>query len=85
MSNLSPFVDRFFDQLSLAADVQEGHSYKSFLRGAVSAFLSGETPETAFAVYRAFFDSYRITLPGKNDPFPPPPSSTSSGTTSSTR
>ena len=69
MSNLSPFVDRFFDQLSLAADVQEGHCYKSFLRGAVSAFLSGETPETAFAVYRAFFDSYRITLPGKNDPF----------------
>lgn len=69
MSNLSPFVDRFFDQLSLAADLQEGHSYKSFLRGAVSTFLSGETPETAFAVYRAFFDSYRITLPGKNDPF----------------
>ena len=28
MSNLSPFVDRFFDQLSLAADLQEGHSYK---------------------------------------------------------
>ena len=69
MSNLSPFVSRFFDELSLAADVQEGHSYKSFLRGAVSAFLSSETPETAFAVYRAFFDSYRITLPGKNDPF----------------
>ena len=69
MSNLSPFVSRFFDELSLSADVQEGHSYKSFLRGAVSAFLSSETPETAFAVYRAFFDSYRITLPGKNDPF----------------
>lgn len=69
MSNLSPFVNRFFDELSLNADVQEGHSYKSFLRGAVNAFLEHETPETAFAVYRAFFDSYRITLPGKNDPF----------------
>ena len=69
MSNLSPFVDRFFDELELNADIQEGHSYKSFLRGAVSAFLEHETPETAFAVYRAFFDSYRITLPGKNDPF----------------
>jgi len=69
MSNLSPFVSRFFDELALSADIQEGHSYKAFLRGAVSAFLENETPETAFAVYRAFFDSYRITLPGKNDPF----------------
>ena len=69
MSNLSPFVGRFFDELALSADVQDGHSYKSFLRGAVTAFLEHETPETAFAVYRAFFDSYRITLPGKNDPF----------------
>ena len=69
MSNLSPFVGRFFDELSLTADVQEGHSYKSFLRGAVTAFLDNESPKTAFAVYRAFFDSYRITLPGKSDPF----------------
>ncbi|MBR3136069.1 MAG: hypothetical protein IKG32_03530 [Clostridia bacterium] len=69
MSNLSPFVDRFFDELALAADLQDGHSYKAFLRGAVTAFLEHETPETAFAVYRAFFDSYRITLPGKSDPF----------------
>ncbi len=69
MSNLSPYVGRFFDELQLAADVQEGHSYKAFLRGAVSAFLEHETPETAFAVYRAFFDSYRITIPGQKDPF----------------
>ena len=69
MSNLSPFVDRFFDELKLNADVQEGHTYKVFLRGAVAAFLEQETAENAFAVYRAFFDSYRITLPGKNDPF----------------
>lgn len=69
MSNLSPFVSRFFDELSLNVDMQEGHSYKAFLRGAVTAFLENETPETAFAVYRAFFDTYRITLPGKNDPF----------------
>ena len=69
MSNLSPFVNRFFEELELSADVQEGHSYKSFLRGAVSAFLENEAPETAFAVYRAFFDSYRITIPGRDDPF----------------
>ncbi|MBR0081137.1 MAG: hypothetical protein IJP98_00200 [Clostridia bacterium] len=69
MSNLSQFVDRFFAELALTEDVQNGHNYKAFLAGTVRKFLEQETPDNAFAVYRAFFDTYRITLPGKDDPF----------------
>jgi len=31
--------------------------------------LKNETKETAFSVYRSFFDTYRITLEGKTNPF----------------
>lgn len=69
MSNLNGFVEHFFDELSLYEDVRNGHSYKAYIRGTIRTFLENETPEHAFDVYRAFFDSYRITLPGKSDPF----------------
>ena len=69
MSNLAPYVDRFFDALEMAEDVENGHSYKAYVRTAVRAFLDGEDQDTAFEVYRIFFDSYRITLPGDGNPF----------------
>ena len=69
MSNLAPFTQRFFDALELREDAENGHSYKAYLRQSALAFLAHETPETAFAVYRSFFDTYRLTLPGKSDPF----------------
>ena len=69
MSNLRPFTERFFDALELFEDKENGHSYKAYIREAVRRFLDNETQDNAFAVYRAFFDSYRITLPGKSDPF----------------
>lgn len=69
MSNLNRFVEHFFEDLTLWEDVNNGHNYKSFIRGAIMSFLQHESPETAFDVYRAFFDAYRITLPGKSDPF----------------
>ncbi|MFN2113108.1 MAG: RyR domain-containing protein, partial [Anaerolineales bacterium] len=46
-----------------------GHSYKAYLRQAVEEFLEFECKETAFGVYRSFFDSYRITLEGRSNPF----------------
>ena len=69
MSNCLPFAEHFFNGLELREDVENGHFYKTYLRESVRAFLENETQDTAFAVYRAFFDSYRITLPGKTDPF----------------
>ncbi len=69
MSNLAPFVERFFDGLEMYEDVARGHNYKAYVRGAVAAFLADETPETAFDVYQAFFDVYRITLQGDGNPF----------------
>ena len=69
MSNLSQFTEGFFAALEMREDVENGHSYKAYISEAVRRFLENETQENAFAVYRAFFDSYRITLPGKSDPF----------------
>jgi hypothetical protein len=61
--------NRFFDKLEVFEDVSRGHSYKAYLRQAVIDFLEQETKETAFEVYRSFFDSYRIVLEGKSNPF----------------
>lgn len=69
MNTLTTFCDRFFSELELKEDLENGHSYKSYLRGAVRTFLESETQDNAFQVYRAFFDAYRITIPGKSDPF----------------
>ena len=69
MSNCLAFTEDFFDSLTMYQDAEEGHFYKTYLRQAVRSFLENETQENAFAVYRAFFDSYRMTLPGREDPF----------------
>ncbi len=69
MSDLSKYSNHFFDNLEVFEDLARGHSYKAYLRQAVLEFLEYETKETAFAVYRSFFDSYRITLEGESNPF----------------
>jgi hypothetical protein len=69
MNNLPIYINRFFDELEVFEDIERDHSYKAYMRQAVLKFLEGETKETAFAVYEAFFDSYRITLKGDSNPF----------------
>lgn len=63
------YTNQFFNELEVFEDVSHGHSYKAYMRQAVIEFLENESKETAFAVYRSFFDSYRITLEGKTNPF----------------
>ena len=69
MNNLKQYSTRFFQELEVYEDLARGHSYKIYLQQAVLDFLENETKETAFAVYEAFFDSYRITLKGNSNPF----------------
>ena len=69
MKNLYQYSNHFFNELEVFEDLSRGHSYKAYLRQAVLEFLEDETKETAFAVYRSFFDSYRITLEGRSNPF----------------
>lgn len=69
MSNCLTYVNRFFDSLEMYEDVARGHSYKSYNREAVRAFLENETKENAYEVYRTFFDSYRIAIEGDSNPF----------------
>jgi hypothetical protein len=49
--------------------MERGHCYKIFLKQAILEFLDNETKETAFAVYRTFFDSYRIVIEGSSNLF----------------
>jgi len=69
MNGLLEYTARFFDELEIFEDISRGHSYKAYLHQAVIEFLENETKDTAFGVYRSFFDSYRITLEGKTNPF----------------
>ncbi|MEA4912446.1 MAG: RyR domain-containing protein [Oscillospiraceae bacterium] len=62
-------VCRFFDGLDLYEDRTHGHLHKVYLQQAIAEFLTNETKRTAFAVYRAFFDIYRVHLEGSTDPF----------------
>jgi hypothetical protein len=63
------YLNQFFDDLEVFEDITRGHSYKAYLHQSALEFLEGETKNTAFEVYRSFFDSYRITLEGQNNPF----------------
>lgn len=69
MSNLYKYSNLFFDDLEVFEDLARGHSFKAYLTQAVREFLGFESKETAFGVYRSFFDSYRITLEGRSNPF----------------
>ena len=63
------YLDQFFDQLEIYDDLQRGHHYKSFIRTTVDESLRSESKAAAFAVYDAFFSSYRITLEGDSNRF----------------
>ena len=69
MDNFFEYTNKFFDELEVFEDISRGHSYKAYLRQSVIEFLEDETKDTAFGVYRSFFDSYRITLEGETNPF----------------
>ncbi|MPM26368.1 hypothetical protein SDC9_72869 [bioreactor metagenome] len=69
MNDMRRYVERFFDELEVFEDLERGHCCKIFISQAVYEFLGRETKENAFSVYRAFFDSYRITLKGASNPF----------------
>lgn len=63
------YIQKFFDELEVYEDLGRGHCYKIYIRQAILAFLDHETKDTAFDVYAAFFDSYRVELAGCSNPF----------------
>jgi hypothetical protein len=69
MNNLQKYLSEFFNNLEVFEDVSRGHQYKIFMQQSIIDFLENETKETAFLVYQAFFDSYRIKLEGQSNPF----------------
>lgn len=69
MSDFTKYLKTFFDELEVFEDLSRGHNYKVYLHQAILEFLENETKQKAFDVYKSFFDSYRITLPGESNPF----------------
>ena len=69
MNDLKKYVECFFEKLEVFEDIERGHCYKIFIKQAIHEFLKNETKENAFAVYRTFFDSYRIAISGESNPF----------------
>lgn len=69
MNDMMKYVEHFFDSLEVFEDKERGHCCKIYMRQAIREFLAVESKATAFAVYRAFFDSYRITMAGNSNPF----------------
>ena len=59
----------FFKELEMYEDIHNGHHYKAYLEQAVMDFVRLNDKNAAFAVYQAFFDSYRIRLEGESNPF----------------
>ena len=69
MKNIKKYANLFFDMLEVYEDRSHGHNYKAYMHQAVLDFMQNESKETAFAVYKSFFDSYRIMMPGKDKCF----------------
>lgn len=69
MNNMKKYIELFFDELEVFEDIERGHCYKIFIKQSILAFLDHGTKEATFAVYRTFFDSYRIVLAGESNPF----------------
>ncbi len=66
---LKKYIKAFFEELEVFEDIERGHSYKAYIEEAILEFLKKGTKETAFNVYLAFFDSYRIVLKGEKNLF----------------
>jgi hypothetical protein len=69
MNNIKKYTNHFFDKLEVQEDLEHGHNYKAYMHQAVLEFMQNETKETAFAVYKSFFDSYRIMMPDNDKCF----------------
>lgn len=67
-NSLNNYISQFFSELELAGD-SETSSQKEILEQSILAFLTNETKETAFDVYKIFFGTYRIVLKGSKNPF----------------
>lgn len=68
-SNLFQYTKLFFDSLEMYEDRFRGHNYKNYLVSSIERFQEDETGEHAFDVFRAFFDVYRVTVPGNKESF----------------
>lgn len=67
-NNLQNYIKKFFCELDLATEEGESTT-KELLEQSIITFLSDETKDTAFDVYKLFFGTYRIIMEGNNNPF----------------
>ena len=69
MSNLENYVKKFFDELEIYVDIHNSHHYKNRITQSIDVFLKEKTHESAFEVYKSFFDAYWIGIQDEINPF----------------
>ncbi len=67
-NSLTNYIGEFFGELKLSVD-GNASTKRDLLEQCVLAFLTDETKDTAFDVYKLFFGTYRITMEGEKNPF----------------
>ncbi|MBN2851120.1 MAG: hypothetical protein JXQ23_00130 [Clostridia bacterium] len=60
MSMIEKNINDFFNLLEMDSDKNGEHFYKALISSSIYHFLDHQTKETAYEVYSAFFDIYRI-------------------------
>ena len=64
--NLRKYVNKFFDELVLYDDYNNGHHYKDLLKAGIDVFFDTENTHNAYEIYRTFFMIYQITAEDKS-------------------
>lgn len=63
------YIEQFFNELEIYEDEKKGKKHKETLLGSINKFLDNKTEETAFKVYKSFFEAYWIGIQDEVNPF----------------
>lgn len=66
---MEEYILFFFDNLEIYEDIYNGKNHKTKILDSVIKFFDSKTTESAYSVYKAFFDAYWIGIQYKENPF----------------
>lgn len=69
MPNLYEYVEKFFSELEIYEDEENEKNYKMKILHSINKFLQEKNEETAYNVYRSFFEAYWIGIQDEENPF----------------
>jgi len=66
---MDKYINKFFKHLQIYEDLHHRRKYKSTIIKAVAKFLDRGDSDSAYSVYKAFFNAYWIGIQGVKNPF----------------